>query len=225
MDIGPLGLGNIAAHGHADALSVYLSVAGREILIDPGTYAYHTEQKWRNYFRGTAAHNTIRIDNEDQSQIGGNFMWLRKAQATLETYEDGATGGRLVGSHDGYRRLPDPVSVTREVIFSAEGRQFILSDMLSCRRDHRVEQFWHFNENATVERTGDFGFLITHDSVKVQLTVDPQVSCELKSGDPTGPAGWVSRSFDNKQPTTTIIASATLQGGTELKTIIEILDF
>ena len=34
-----------------------------------------------NYFRGTAAHNTLRVDGLDQSEPGGNFMWLRKARA------------------------------------------------------------------------------------------------------------------------------------------------
>ena len=46
-DAGPLGYRSIAAHGHADALSFTLSVGGREFLIDPGTYAYHTQQAWR----------------------------------------------------------------------------------------------------------------------------------------------------------------------------------
>ena len=53
-DAGPLGYQAIAAHGHADALSFTLSAGGRELLVDPGTYAYHTQQRWREYFRGTA---------------------------------------------------------------------------------------------------------------------------------------------------------------------------
>src|SRR5690606_32758000 len=67
IDCAPLGYLSIAAHGHADALAFTLSVAGHELLIDPGTYAYHTQKTWRDYFRGTLAHNTVRIDGEDQS--------------------------------------------------------------------------------------------------------------------------------------------------------------
>lgn len=74
-DAGPLGYLSIAAHGHADALSFTLSVAGRELLIDPGTYAYHTQKFWRDYFKGTSAHNTVRVDGVDQSVSGGNFLW------------------------------------------------------------------------------------------------------------------------------------------------------
>src|SRR6266705_1861293 len=80
-DAGPLGYQTIAAHGHADALAFTLCVSGKEFLIDPVTYAYRTQGPWRQYFRGTDAHNTVRVDGVDQSQSGGNFMWLRKARA------------------------------------------------------------------------------------------------------------------------------------------------
>ncbi|MGI9304294.1 MAG: heparinase II/III domain-containing protein, partial [Gammaproteobacteria bacterium] len=62
VDCGPLGYLSLAAHGHADALAFTLSLGGREFLVDPGTYAYHTGRLWRDYFRGTAAHNTVMID-------------------------------------------------------------------------------------------------------------------------------------------------------------------
>ena len=89
VDAGPLGYTNIAAHGHADALSFTLSIAGLEFLVDPGTYAYHTQKKWRDYFRGTSAHNTVRVDKQDQSVGGGNFMWLEKAVAECEEWAPG----------------------------------------------------------------------------------------------------------------------------------------
>ncbi len=83
VDSGPLGYLSIAAHGHADALSFVLSIGDREILVDPGTYAYHTEPSWRRYFRSTLAHNTVGIDGEDQSVQAGNFMWTATRAGTL----------------------------------------------------------------------------------------------------------------------------------------------
>ena len=103
---------SIAAHGHADALAFTLSLGGEEFLIDPGTYAYHTQKLWRDYFRGTYAHNTVRVDEVDQSEIGGNFMWMRKARATLLRHEAQGSQQSWAASHDGYRRLPDPVTHT-----------------------------------------------------------------------------------------------------------------
>src|SRR5262249_9207637 len=81
VDAGPLGYLSIAAHGHADALAFTLSVGGREILVDPGTYAYHRNRRWRDYFRGTSAHNTLRVDGREQSEPGGDFLWLSHARA------------------------------------------------------------------------------------------------------------------------------------------------
>ena len=112
-DAGPLGYRSIAAHGHADALSFTLSVGGEEFLIDPGTYAYHTQERWRRYFRGTAAHNTVRIDGLDQSVPGGNFMWLRHARSACSLWLSSTEQDSFEGWHDGYMRLEDPVKHRR----------------------------------------------------------------------------------------------------------------
>ena len=56
-----------SGHCHADALSIVLYSGDQEILIDPGTYTYVGDPKWRGWFRGTGAHNTIRVDGLDQA--------------------------------------------------------------------------------------------------------------------------------------------------------------
>ena len=119
VDAGPLGYLSIAAHGHADALSFVLSIGDREILVDPGTYAYHTDPAWRRYFRSTLAHNTVGIDEQDQSVQAGNFMWTDHAQARCIEFEAGAERQRFVGEHYGYERLEDPVVHRREIVFDA----------------------------------------------------------------------------------------------------------
>ena len=73
MDCGELGYPLMAPHGHADLLSITLSADGIDLLIDPGTYLYHTGNKWRDYFRGTSSHNTITINNENQCEMKGPY--------------------------------------------------------------------------------------------------------------------------------------------------------
>ena len=114
-DAGPVGYLSIAAHGHADALAFTLSVGGMEFLIDPGTYAYHTQSRWRWYFRGTIAHNTVCVDGKDQSQSGGNFMWMKKARAGCSLWSSTAESDVFAGWHDGYTRLADPVTHRRRI--------------------------------------------------------------------------------------------------------------
>jgi hypothetical protein len=134
VDSGPLGYLSIAAHGHADALSFVLSIGDREILVDPGTYAYHTEPSWRRYFRSTLAHNTVGIDGEDQSVQAGNFMWTHHAQARCIEFETGTERQRFVGEHYGYQRLPDPVAHRREIVHDARRQLIEVTDMLRCDR-------------------------------------------------------------------------------------------
>lgn len=221
MDTGPLGYGGIAAHGHADALSAYLTVAGHEILIDPGTYAYHTDKKWRDYFRGTSAHNTIRVDGVDQSEIGGNFMWLTKAESVLHTFEDSGEKSIIEASHNGYLRLPCPLTHQRKVIFHKNCGVFELSDELHCSDEHEIEQFWHFSEFCKVSIINNI-LEVSNQSVFVRMELDPTLSLAVFKGDTERPSGWVSRCFDSKEKSTSVCASKRINGNSTLNTRISI---
>jgi hypothetical protein len=220
VDAGPLGYERIAAHGHADALALTLNSAGREFLIDPGTYAYHTQKKWRDYFRGTAAHNTLRIDGQDQSVSGGNFMWLQKAEARCELWESGEALGHFVGAHDGYTRLPDPVVHRREISFSKTDRKIIVNDMTLCKGTHSVEGYWHFSEACSVELTDNGIKAVNAGEVVVLGYVGGDARYELVKGDNDRPAGWVSRQFDVKLPAYTVIWRSVVHGNTTFTTEI-----
>ena len=222
VDAGPLGYGGIAAHGHADALSVYMSVAGEEILIDPGTYAYHTEAKWRDYFRGTSAHNTLRIDRVDQSEVGGNFMWLFKAEATVENYQNTERNCVFQASHNGYTRLADPVIHHRSINYDKNSQSYEIIDTISGKSSHSTEQFWHLSEVAEVECLSEHELIITSGLSKVKLTLDSALSVQLISGNDKLPMGWTSRFFDMKVASTSIVAQGTFATAS-LVTTIEIL--
>lgn len=94
FDHAPLGFLSIAAHGHADALALWLHIGADPVLVDAGTYLYHTHNGARDRFRGTLAHNTLCLDGRDQSQIAGPFNWSNHAKARLR--------GNWVAEHDGY---------------------------------------------------------------------------------------------------------------------------
>ncbi|HWN45808.1 MAG TPA: alginate lyase family protein [Steroidobacteraceae bacterium] len=220
VDSGSLGYLSIAAHGHADALSFVLSIGDREILVDPGTYAYHTEPSWRRYFRSTLAHNTVGIDGEDQSVQAGNFMWTHHAQARCIEFETGTERQRFVGEHYGYQRLTDPVAHRREIVHDARRQLIEVTDMLRCDREHRARRSWHFAEDCVVERAGS-GLKIT--SGATQLIFEPREtldSIEVHRGGGPEQGGWVSRSFGHKQPCTTVHWNSSISGVTVLRTRI-----
>ena len=166
VDAGPLGYLSIAAHGHADALSFVLNIGDREILVDPGTYAYHTDPAWRRYFRSTLAHNTVGVDEQDQSVQAGNFMWTDHAQARCIEFETGTDRQRFVGEHYGYQRLEDPVVHRREIVCDTRRQVIEVTDMLRCDGEHRVRRSWHFAEDCQVERAGS-GLKVTSGLTQV----------------------------------------------------------
>ncbi len=217
VDAGPMGYLAIAAHGHADALAMVLSVGGKEMLIDTGTYAYHTQKKWRDYFRGTSAHNTVRIDELDQSVSGGNFMWIRHADVKDVNFTENAGVIEFSASHNGYRRLRDPVEHKRWIRFEPNKREFIVRDTISCNGTHAVERWWHFAENCEIEEVGD-GIKVTNEGQTILMrfqSLNPgQQSIYRASDNPV--AGWISRSFDQKRPTTSLVERFNVSGTTDL---------
>lgn len=221
-DAGPLGYLSIAAHGHADALAFTLSAGGREMLIDPGTYAYHTQKVWRDYFRSTAAHNTVRVDGLDQSVIGGNFLWTRHAKAHCECFETSPSRDRWAASHDGYERLSDPVRHRRTLDYDKAAGMLRVTDRLECKGRHQVELFWHGHEACAVEIEGDV-VRLQRENVKVSLRMTaPKWRPRIVRGQEAPPLGWVSRRFDEKAPCPVAVWAGEIVGTTEVVTEIEI---
>jgi hypothetical protein len=220
-DAGPLGYREIAAHGHADALSFTLCVGGDEFLVDPGTYAYHTEGEWRAYFRGTSAHNTVRVDGMDQSQSGGNFMWLRKARACCERWSSSGVRDTFEGWHDGYRGLADPVTHRRRIVLDKVARTIAIDDGLEMAGTHDVEIFFHCHEECTV-RPFEGGVELARGDRAIRLCWPDADGAQVRllegSLDPI--AGWVSRRFDRKHPAVTLAWKARLTANHLLRTTI-----
>ena len=63
FDCGPIGDGG---HGHYDLLNIEVAANGQPLIIDPGRFTYADDAQWRHHFKGTAAHNTVCVDDLDQ---------------------------------------------------------------------------------------------------------------------------------------------------------------
>ncbi|HEY1044121.1 MAG TPA: alginate lyase family protein, partial [Telluria sp.] len=222
VDCAPLGYLSIAAHGHADALAFTLSVGGTEVLVDPGTYAYHTQKKWRDYFRSTCAHNTVTVDGCDQSEMAGPFMWMRKANARLLEHRPGATIQVFDGEHDGYQRLADPVTHRRRIEFDQVALTITVTDFLSCIAEHDVLLHWHIGEDCTASLI-DGGFTVSGPGVSTTFRSRASgFAFDLVTASEEPPCGWISRSFDSKRPITTARMRGRIIGGTQVVTTISV---
>jgi hypothetical protein len=203
-DAGPLGYLSIAAHGHADALSFTLNAAGREFLIDPGTYVYLADQRWRDYFRSTAAHNTLVIDQQSQSVSGGSFIWTQHASAMCEQADLSGRMQSLSMVQDGYRRLNGQPMHRRTLSYNSTTRSLLVKDEVRCAVSHSIGICWHFSE-ACMLTLYDEHIHVENDGVVMRIWWPEGSRVSRTRGQEEPPLGWRSRTFDCKQPCETVI--------------------
>jgi len=154
IDAGPQGVGR-CGHGHADALSVRLAMNGTRWLVDSGSGVYiSSDPADRNAFRGTSAHNTLRIDHLDQAKADEPFSWTDIPTTRVENWVMGKTFTYFGGSHNGYSRLTDPAT-HRRCIFRVNGTMWLVRDVASGTSEHGLEVHWHFASDLSLRETGE----------------------------------------------------------------------
>jgi hypothetical protein len=146
VDCGPHGWLN-CGHAHADALSFDLAARGRALLVDPGTYTYTGSAEQRDWFRDSLAHNTLAVDCESSSVPGGPFDWKHVARARARAWTSRERFDFFEGTHDGYARLPSPVTHTRSLLF-LKGDYWIMRDRVETTGAHRYDLRFHFAAEA-----------------------------------------------------------------------------
>ena len=201
MDHGPLGKPPNYAHGHADALSLMLWIGNEEVLVDPGTYTYTGDVRWRNYFRDTRAHNTVMVDGVGQARQETPFSWSSPYTSRLVRREldNGCTW--LVARHDGYLESRGVVH-WRAVAYLAPGR-VIVWDRLAGEGRHRLELNWHCGLPVTGQ--GEL-YALQGLTVPVSMRISGADSISLRQGELDPICGWRSKRYGEKSPVHTLQA-------------------
>jgi hypothetical protein len=224
-DGGPHGFLSIAAHAHADALSVEVRCGGVDVLADPGTYCYHGEPEWRSYFRSTIAHNSAEIDNQSQSGEGGPFLWLRHANAQEIDARDLGDVITWTAEHDGYTSLRPPARHRRTVTLDRASRSIDIVDEISDGHDIRLA--FHLGPDVHAELNGETATLRWPDA-DVPGTARMELPCllewSLHRGEADPILGWYSSGLGRRVPAVTLIGEGRSAPGAPLTTRVEFLD-
>jgi hypothetical protein len=194
IDAGPHGSLS-GGHGHADALSVHVSAEGRELLLDPGTYCYASEDHSRNEFRGTAAHNTLRVAKSDQTKPEGPFSWGAFADTKVESWLTGTGFELFRGSHSGYSRLPQPV-LHRRWVFHLRSQFWLVRDVALGEGEHSVDLFWHIAPGFLPRREGS-GSILFEDAAGLRFAL---LTDDCSGWMVTLEDGWWSPAYGKKEP-------------------------
>ncbi|MFJ4183961.1 alginate lyase family protein [Kitasatospora sp. NPDC089509] len=219
-DGGPHGFLSIAAHGHADALSLEVRQDGVDLLADPGTYCYHGQPEWRRYFRSTLGHNTLELDGADQSVSGGPFLWTRHARSrVLVADTSDPKVSRWCAEHDGYRPA---VHRRRVELHSAERELRVLDEVRGPRRAAARLAF-HLGPAVTAELTGnrvELSWTRDGELCSAVLELPGQLTWRAHRGEDEPPLGWYSEGFGRREPATTLVGTGFADGAQGFTTVL-----
>ncbi|KOT40522.1 heparinase [Streptomyces caelestis] len=221
-DGGPHGFLSIAAHAHADALSVEVRHDGVDVLADPGTYCYHGQPEWRRYFRSTLGHNTLELDGADQSVSGGPFLWTRHARSRVLVADacDASDGGtaRWCAEHDGYRGSVH----RRRVELTAASRELrVVDEVRGPRREVRLA--FHLGPAITADLAGNRALLTWRrdgEDRSAVLDLPGGLSWRAHRGETDPPLGWYSAGFGRREPATTLVGTGFTDGARTFTTVL-----
>lgn len=145
-DCAPIGPDYLPAHAHADTLAFELSLGQQRLFVNSGTSEYGVSSE-RQRQRGTAAHNTVVIDDVDSSEVWAGFRVARRARA--EIHVRSATPPLAVrGTHDGYRRLKGRNVHTRT--WTLDAQHLLIEDEVSGDA-RRKAAFFHLHPHVSAQ--------------------------------------------------------------------------
>ena len=225
-DGGPHGFLSIAAHAHADALSLEVRHDGLDILADPGTYCYHGEPEWREWFRSTAAHNTVEVGGVSQSESGGPFLWTTQAQTRTVSCDVGEQPIQTWSAeHDGYLRLSAPTVHRRSVTLDSRGRSLTVIDGFDITGEVPLRVWWHLGPDVEVDLVGSRAALTWGSGpvLRQATLVLPKVLAWTSHRAEVDPVvGWYSPRFGRRVAATSLVGQGMGSSSTHLITVLEL---
>jgi hypothetical protein len=212
MDHGPLGYLSIAAHGHADALAVWLHYDGRPILVDAGTYLYHAGADWRDFFRSTIAHNTLSLRGLNSSRIVGPFNWGDRAVTTVTGFDDTPGHWHVEAEHDGFEQ-DTGYRHRRRLSGLPEGGIEITDQLIGTGGVERVEIGFLFAPDLAIANVAG-GWLISADGRPLlRLHHEGGLKGWVERGMESPKRGWYSPAFGVKVPAPRLVFAGKMWAG------------
>lgn len=157
IDCGDHGARGRGSHAHSDALALELHAYGATFLRDPGTFVYTADPRWRNRFRSTAYHNTVRVDGQEISRFneGALFAFIENVRPQVNRWQSDAARDVLDAEHHAYARLLQPVTHRRIITFNKTDGYWTIKDQFSGAGEHQFDFFFNFDAGLDVTVTED----------------------------------------------------------------------
>lgn len=187
---------------HADMLHVDLWWQGTNLALDPGTYSYNAPDPWSNSLSHTRFHNTVSVDEQDQMEQAGRFLWLPWLSSSVRCNRR-SERGRLSyweGEHNGYERLKDPVVHRRGILRLQE--DWLVLDELGSRANHHYRLNWTLCDCPYEwEDKESLRLMTPQGSYYVRAAaIGGKSARNLVRADASSPRGWQSTYYGHRDP-------------------------
>jgi Heparinase II/III-like protein/Heparinase II/III N-terminus len=159
VSAGPVGQGGVGGHSHNDRLSFELHVGDTPLVVDRGCLGYLGANQVRDAFRSVRAHNTLQIDDQEQSRLdpARPFALLERARARVLETHDAPTAARLEAEHTGYRTGRGRARVRRSFVLIASALRVM--DVVEGHGTHRFTCRLHLPDREARLRPATFAEL------------------------------------------------------------------
>lgn len=182
----------LPAHAHSDQLSYTLHMDGIPLITDSGTFEY-TQGEWRNRFRETASHSTIKIDDIDLIDTWSSFRVGRRGYPVATSIDLEKMVAKC--TIDNFHFLD--VDVAREIEVLQDFAGIVVTDFYSCKTGgHRFSSYLQLHPELEIgrEETTESAKrveIVFKNSVLAYLFVQPQYDIVIDTS-------WYSEQFGLK---------------------------
>ena len=199
---------SLPAHAHCDLLSFELSVGRERFLVNTGVYGY-AKGAWRDFCRGSLAHNTLSIGGADQSEVWDSFRVGRRASEIHARTADGDGYRAVIAGFEGFYALG--AGYRHQRVFSLWGdRVWAILDRVdgpASGEGIEIASALHWHPEVRFAQNGDAyrGSRGGHDLLCVPFG---WAGAEVVEGREEPPQGWYCPEFGVRLPAPALILSA-----------------
>lgn len=170
-EVGTPGPSYQPGHAHAGTLSFEMSLFGRRLIVNSGISEYGTSSE-RARQRGTAAHNTVVIDEKDSSEVWSGFRVARRARVSDLEMQKKSGSVEIRASHDGYRRIyGGPV---HQRIWSLSEGQLMVTDQLQGKGNSGSLIPFHLHPDVKIISAAPEQIVLDHHGERVIVRTQSQ---------------------------------------------------
>lgn len=162
-------------HMHCDMLSYELMLGNQRIIVDTGVAEYESGSL-RYHCRSTAAHNTIQLDNVEQSEIWGDFRVARRSEPLYAKIVMDSQNQIVCfkGAYIGFPGIPGGVKHSRQAELAIGNANkssiFKVVDRIDGKGGkHLIKSFIHLDPSVDTSTNNDGVITLSISGISIYL--------------------------------------------------------